>query len=62
MKILSAICLAILFLITSPFFIVFFGAAEVYKLYEEVLKTVYEKLDEAETDKDVQKNKGNSGN
>lgn len=48
MKILSAIILAILFLITSPFFIVFFGAAEVYKLYEEVLKNVYERLDEAE--------------
>lgn len=48
MKIISAICLAILFLITSPFFIVFFGAAEVYKLYEEVLKNVCERLDEAE--------------
>lgn len=48
MKALSAIILTILFLITSPFFIVFFGAAEVYKLYEEVLKNVCERLDEAE--------------
>lgn len=48
MKALSAIILAILFLITSPFFIVFFGATEVYKLYEEVLKNVCERLDEAE--------------
>ena len=48
MKILSAIILAILFLITSPFFIVFFGGAELYKLYEEVLKNVYEHLNEKE--------------
>lgn len=48
MKALSAIILAVLFLITSPFFIVFFGAAEVYKLYEEVLKNVCERLDETE--------------
>ena len=48
MKILSAIILAILFLITSPFLIVFFGAGEVYKLYEEVLKNVYKHLDEEE--------------
>lgn len=50
MKILSAICLAILFLIAAPFFIVFFGAAEVYKLYEEVLKNVCEHLDEVKKD------------
>lgn len=59
MKILSAIILAILFLITSPFFIVFFGAAEVYKLYEEVLRNVEKHLDETESDKDVQENAGN---
>lgn len=46
MKILSAIILAILFLITSPFFVVFFGGAELYKLYEETLKNIYEHLDE----------------
>lgn len=59
MKILSAIILVILFLITSPFFIVFFGAGEVYKLYEEILKNVYKRLDEAESqsDKDIQKDK-----
>lgn len=48
MKILSAIILAILFLIASPFFVVFFGGAELYKLYEEVLKNVCEHLDEEE--------------
>ena len=47
MKILSAIILAILFLIASPFFVVFFGGAELYKLYEETLKSVCEHLDEA---------------
>lgn len=59
MKILSTICLAILFLIAAPFFIVFFGAGEVYKLYEEILKNVYKRLDEAgnQSDKDIQKDK-----
>lgn len=45
MKIISAICLAILFLITSPIFIPLLGGAELYKLFEEVLKNVYERLD-----------------
>lgn len=59
MKILSAIILVILFLITSPFFIVFFGSAELYKLYEDILKNVYKRLDEAEnqSDEDIQKDK-----
>lgn len=59
MKILSAIILVILFLITSPFFIVFFGGAELYKLYEDTLKNVYKRLDEAENQsaKDIQKDK-----
>ncbi|MBQ2396736.1 MAG: hypothetical protein II304_06775 [Bacteroidales bacterium] len=59
MKILSAIILAILFLIISPFFIVFFGAAEVYKLYEEVLRNVEKHLDETGGDNNVQENAGN---
>ena len=46
MKILSAICLAVLFLPVSPFLILFFGGAELYKLYEEALKNVYKYLDE----------------
>ena len=46
MKILSAICLAVLLLPVSPFLILFFGGAELYKLYEEVLKNVYKYLDE----------------
>ena len=46
MKILSAICLAVLLLPVSPFLILFFGGAELYKLYEEVLKNVYKHLDE----------------
>lgn len=53
MKILSAICLAILYLITSPFLIVFFGAAEVYKLYEETLRNVEKHLDEAKKDQEA---------
>lgn len=53
MKILSAVCLAILFLITSPFLVVFFGAAEVYKLYEETLRNVEKHLDEAEKDQEA---------
>lgn len=61
MKILSAIILAILFLITSPFFIVFFGAGELYKLYEEVLKNVEKRLSEKDvedqSDENIQKNK-----
>lgn len=46
MKILSAICIAVLFLPVSPFLILFFGGAELYKLYEEVLKNVEKYLDE----------------
>jgi len=46
MKILSAICLAVLLLPVSPFLILFFGGAKLYKLYEEVLKNVYKYLDE----------------
>ena len=50
MKILSAICLAVLLLPVSPFLILFFGGAELYKLYEEVLKNVCEYLDKQESD------------
>lgn len=62
MKVLSAIILAILFLITSPFFIVFFGGAELCKLYKDTLKIVEKHLSEKEvedqSDKTVQKSKG----
>lgn len=44
MKILSAICLAIMFLITSPFFIPFLGGAELFKLYNDILKIIEERL------------------
>lgn len=59
MKILSAIILAILFLITSPFFILYFGSTELYKLYKDTLKIVEKHLDETEIDKNVQENAGN---
>lgn len=58
MKILSAMCLAVLLLPISPFLIIFFGGAELYKLYEEVLKNVEKYLDEIESDKNVQENTG----
>jgi len=45
---LANVCLIILLLITAPFFIVFFGAGEVYKLYEEIFKNVNKRLDEEE--------------
>lgn len=48
MKILSAICLAIMFLITSPFFILFFGGAELFRLYKDTLKIVSERLEKKE--------------
>lgn len=61
MKVFSAIILAILFLITSPLLVVFFGGAEVYKLYEETLKMVGKRLSEKDvedqSDKNIQKNK-----
>lgn len=50
MKILSAICLAVLLLPVSPFLILFLGGAELYKLYEDALKGVYEYLDKQESD------------
>lgn len=59
MKILSAICLAVLYLSVSPFLIIFFGGAEVYKLYEETLKNVEKYLDEIESDKNIRENTGN---
>ena len=49
MKILSALCLAILLLPISPFLVIFFGGAEVYKLYEDILKNVNDYLDKQET-------------
>lgn len=38
MKILSIVCLTILFLITSPMLIIIFGSIEIFKLYKYVLK------------------------
>lgn len=59
MKILSVICLTVMFLITSPFFILYFGSTELYKLYKDTLKIVEKHLDETESDKNVQENAGN---
>ena len=39
MKILSIVCLAILFLILSPMLIIIFDSIEIFKLYKHVLKT-----------------------
>lgn len=49
MKTLSAILLAILLLPISPFLVIFFGGAELYKLYEDILKNVNDYLDRQET-------------
>lgn len=49
MKILSAICLALCLLPVSPFLVVFFGGAELYKLYEEILKSINDYFDKQET-------------
>ena len=48
MKILSAILLVILLLPISPFLVIFFGGAELYKLYEEILKAVNDYIDKWE--------------
>ena len=37
MKILSIVCLTILFLITSPMLMIIFGSIEIFKLYKHVL-------------------------
>lgn len=49
MKILSAILLAILLLPISPFLVIFFGGAELYKLYEDILKNVNDYLERQDT-------------
>ena len=38
MKILSIVCLTILFLIASPMLIIILGSIEIFKLYKHVLK------------------------
>ena len=45
MKILSIVCLTILFLITSPMLIIIFGSIEIFKLYKHVLKTAIDFLE-----------------
>ena len=45
MKILSIVCLAILFLIASPMLIIIFGGIEIFKLYKHVLKTAIDFLE-----------------
>ena len=38
MKILSIVCITVLFLIASPMLIIIFGSIEIFKLYKYVLK------------------------
>ena len=45
MKILSTVCITILFLITSPMLIIIFGSIEIFKLYKYVLKTTTDFLE-----------------
>ena len=45
MKILSIVCLTILFLIVSPMLIIIFGSIEIFKLYKHVLKTAIDFLE-----------------
>lgn len=45
MKILSIVCITILFLLTSPMLIIIFGSIEIYKLYKHVLKTTTDFLE-----------------
>lgn len=45
MKILSIVCLAILFLITSPMLIIIFGSIGIFKLYKHVLKIAIDFLE-----------------
>ena len=45
MKILSIVCLTILFLITSPMLIIIFGSIGTFKLYKHVLKTIIDFLE-----------------
>lgn len=45
MKILSIVCLTILFLITSPMLIIIFGSIEIFKLYKYILKIAIDFLE-----------------
>ena len=45
MKILSTVCITILFLITLPMLIIIFGSIEIFKLYKYVLKTTTDFLE-----------------
>ena len=45
MKILSTVCITVLFLITSPMLIIIFGSIEIFKLYKHVLKTTTDFLE-----------------
>lgn len=46
MKKLYVVCLAIMLLIASPFFILFFGGVEFYRLFNDALKTLEKRLSE----------------
>lgn len=45
MKILSIVCITVLFLITSPMLIIIFGSIEIYKLYKHILKITIDFLE-----------------
>lgn len=45
MKILSIVCITVLFLITSPMLIIIIGSIEIVKLYKHILKTITDFLE-----------------
>ena len=45
MKILSIVCITVLFLITSPMLIIIIGSIEIFKLYKHILKTITDFLE-----------------
>ena len=45
MKILSIICITVLFLITSPLLIIIIGSIGIFKLYKYLLKTIIDFLE-----------------
>ena len=48
MKILSIVCITVLFLITSPMLIIIFGSVGIFKLYKHILKTIIDFLEKME--------------
>ena len=45
MKILSIVCITVLFLITSPMLIIIIGSIGIFKLYKHILKTITDFLE-----------------